>query len=188
MSVDDYGDGLRLTGRAVAQIGAHGFAAMQTALHGCCRPGTDTAAAVEPLADPAAEELQRLLVTFNATEVDCPLEQPLHALFEAQVRRKPDAIAARPASNLTYEQLNERANRLAITCVNSACNRIARGDLRRARAGSGGRSARHSQGWRRLCAAGPGLSAGASGYMLQDSAPVAVLVQAPRGNCWVSRV
>jgi arthrofactin-type cyclic lipopeptide synthetase A len=34
-------------------------------------------------------------------------------LFEAQVRRKPHAVAHRPASSLTYAQLNQRANRLA---------------------------------------------------------------------------
>ncbi len=116
MSVDDYGNGLRLTGRAVAQIGAQRICGyMQTALSGLVQALEQTPQQLlNRLPILRAEELQRLLITFNATEVDCPLDQPLHALFEAQVRRKPDAIALQSAQGtLTYLELNQRANRLA---------------------------------------------------------------------------
>jgi arthrofactin-type cyclic lipopeptide synthetase C len=62
----------------------------------------------------AADEQQRLLGDFNATQVDCPVEQPVQSLFEAQVRRQPDAIAVQSGEHsLTYRELNARANRLA---------------------------------------------------------------------------
>ncbi|RBL69027.1 non-ribosomal peptide synthetase [Pseudomonas sp. MWU13-2625] len=116
MSVDDFGNGLRLTGRAVVQIGAQRICGyMQTALHGLLQAleqAPQQPLNQLPILQP--EELQRLLITFNATEVDCALDQPLHTLFEAQVRRKPHAVAAQAGErSLTYAQLNERANRLA---------------------------------------------------------------------------
>jgi len=62
----------------------------------------------------AADEQQRLLGEFNATAVDCPVEQPIQSLFEAQVQRQPDAIAVQIGEHsLTYRELNARANRLA---------------------------------------------------------------------------
>ncbi|WP_025109114.1 non-ribosomal peptide synthetase [Pseudomonas sp. H1h] len=116
MSVDDYGNGLRLTGRAVAQIGAQRICGyMHAALSGLVQALEQ--APQQPLSRLPilqADELQRLLVDFNATQVECSLEQPLHALFEAQAQRKPDAVALLGGErSLTYRQLNERANRLA---------------------------------------------------------------------------
>ena len=62
----------------------------------------------------ATDEQQRLLGDFNATQVDCPVEQPIQSLFEAQVQRQPDAIAVQSGEHsLTYRELNARANRLA---------------------------------------------------------------------------
>ena len=62
----------------------------------------------------AANEQQRLLVEFNATAVDCPVEQPIQSLFEAQARSQPDAVAVQTTDqSLTYRELNARANRLA---------------------------------------------------------------------------
>ncbi|MCE0460638.1 non-ribosomal peptide synthetase [Pseudomonas uvaldensis] len=59
-------------------------------------------------------ERQRLLVEFNDTQVDCPIEQTIHGLFEDWVTRKPDAIAVQAGSRrLTYRELDEQANRLA---------------------------------------------------------------------------
>ncbi|MBF3825779.1 amino acid adenylation domain-containing protein, partial [Burkholderia pseudomallei] len=51
---------------------------------------------------------------WNATERDYPIEQCIHQLFEAQVDRKPEAIALTfDGQRLGYAELNARANRLA---------------------------------------------------------------------------
>ncbi|MGP6459925.1 non-ribosomal peptide synthase/polyketide synthase [Pseudomonas parakoreensis] len=132
----------------------------------------------------ATDERQRVLVDFNATEVDCPLEQPLHGLFEAQVRRKPDAVALQSAQgNLTYRELNQRANRLArhlraqgvqpdarvAICVERGLDLVV-GLLGILKAGGA------------YVPLDPGYPAERLAYMLKDSAPTAVLVQtATRG-------
>ncbi|MBW8310152.1 MAG: AMP-binding protein, partial [Candidatus Paracaedibacteraceae bacterium] len=60
------------------------------------------------------EEKQQLLITWNDTEVDYPEDKTIHQLFEEQVRRTPDNIAVvYENEELTYQQLNERANQLA---------------------------------------------------------------------------
>ncbi|SEU41903.1 amino acid adenylation domain-containing protein, partial [Myxococcus fulvus] len=59
------------------------------------------------------EERSRQLVTWNDTRADFP-DTCVHTLFEAQVRRAPDALAASfEGSRLTYAQLDARANQLA---------------------------------------------------------------------------
>lgn len=61
-----------------------------------------------------AQEQQRVLYTWNATEMDYPADLCLHELFEAQVRQTPDAIAlVFEGQHLTYQELNQRANQLA---------------------------------------------------------------------------
>ncbi|MEH2155518.1 amino acid adenylation domain-containing protein [Nostoc sp.] len=59
-------------------------------------------------------EQHQLLVEWNDTQVDYPLNKCLHQLFEEQVECNPDAIAVIfENQKLTYQQLNERANQLA---------------------------------------------------------------------------
>jgi amino acid adenylation domain-containing protein len=59
-------------------------------------------------------EQQQLLVTWNATSVEYPKDQCIHHLFEAQVLRTPEAIAVTwRKQQLTYQELNARANQLA---------------------------------------------------------------------------
>ena len=132
----------------------------------------------------APEESQRLLVDINSSAVDCPLEQPLHVLFEAQVRRKPDAVALQSEQgNLTYRELNQRANCLAhhlrahgvqpdtrvAICVERGLDLVV-GLLGILKAGGA------------YVPLDPGYPAERLAYMLKDSAPVAVLVQtATRG-------
>jgi amino acid adenylation domain-containing protein len=61
-----------------------------------------------------AEERQRMLVEWNDTEADYARRSCLHELFEAQVERTPDSMAISFAGDeLTYAQLNERANKVA---------------------------------------------------------------------------
>ena len=57
---------------------------------------------------------QQLLGSWNDTEVDRPQRHCIHQLFEAQVKRSPDAVAVVfEAQTLTYRELNHRANQLA---------------------------------------------------------------------------
>ncbi|MGB8494244.1 MAG: amino acid adenylation domain-containing protein, partial [Candidatus Acidiferrum sp.] len=59
-------------------------------------------------------ERQQLLVEWNSTKTDCQRDLCIHQFFEAQVKRTPDAIAVVfEAEQLTYGELNRRANRLA---------------------------------------------------------------------------
>jgi amino acid adenylation domain-containing protein/non-ribosomal peptide synthase protein (TIGR01720 family) len=62
----------------------------------------------------SGEEQHRMLFEWNETRADFHRELCLHELFEAQVERTPEAVAVRlEAEQLTYRELNERANRLA---------------------------------------------------------------------------
>ena len=59
-------------------------------------------------------EQQQLLVAWNATDTPLPQVLGLHQLFEAQVDKTPDAVALVAANGqLTYRELNARANQLA---------------------------------------------------------------------------
>ncbi len=60
-----------------------------------------------------ADERAQVLEDWNSTRVDLPSE-PIHALFEGQVERAPDALAlVCEGQRLTYRELNARANQLA---------------------------------------------------------------------------
>jgi amino acid adenylation domain-containing protein len=59
-------------------------------------------------------EAAQALVEWNDTKVEYPVEHSLPALLEAQVERTPEAVAlVFEDSQLTYRELNHRANRLA---------------------------------------------------------------------------
>ncbi len=68
-------------------------------------------------------ERHQLLVEWNDTHADYPSDKCIHQLFEEQVKRTPDAVAvvfidaqdaaSRVNQQLTYQQLNCRANQLA---------------------------------------------------------------------------
>jgi amino acid adenylation domain-containing protein len=65
-----------------------------------------------PLLTPA--ERHTLLVEWNNTQVDYPKDICIHQLFEAQVERTPEAVAVVfESQQLTYRELNRRANQLA---------------------------------------------------------------------------
>ena len=64
----------------------------------------------------SAGERQRLLVEWNRTDAPCPRDKCLHRLIEEQAARTPERVAAESGGRqLTYVQLNERANQLART-------------------------------------------------------------------------
>ncbi|WP_341796513.1 MULTISPECIES: non-ribosomal peptide synthase/polyketide synthase [unclassified Pseudomonas] len=60
------------------------------------------------------QELQRVLRDWNSTQADYHADQCMHQLFETQAKATPDAPALLFAEQeLSYAQLNERANQLA---------------------------------------------------------------------------
>jgi amino acid adenylation domain-containing protein len=60
------------------------------------------------------QERDRLLIEFNDTACEYPRELCVHELFEQQVERTPDAVAlVFEDQQLSYSELNARANRLA---------------------------------------------------------------------------
>jgi amino acid adenylation domain-containing protein len=59
-------------------------------------------------------ERHQLLVEWNDTDVDYPKDKCIHQLFEEQVERTPDHVAVVfEDQQLTYRELNARANQLA---------------------------------------------------------------------------
>jgi non-ribosomal peptide synthetase component F len=61
-----------------------------------------------------ADERRQLLVAWNDTGSDFPRDSTIAQLFEAQVTRRPDAVALVDGDTaLSYSELNARANRLA---------------------------------------------------------------------------
>jgi amino acid adenylation domain-containing protein len=59
-------------------------------------------------------ERHKILVEWNRTELPYRREACIHELFEAQVERTPDAVAAiYGRQEITYRELNKRANQLA---------------------------------------------------------------------------
>ncbi|WP_223275548.1 non-ribosomal peptide synthetase, partial [Paenibacillus elgii] len=62
------------------------------------------------------EEKNTILTVFNDTWADYPRDKTIHHLFEEQVERSPDQVAVVfEDEQLTYRELNEKANRLART-------------------------------------------------------------------------
>jgi amino acid adenylation domain-containing protein len=61
-----------------------------------------------------AEEYERLSVAVHNTRSDYPMRSCTHELFEAQVKQTPEALSVISESEqLTYQELNKRANQLA---------------------------------------------------------------------------
>jgi amino acid adenylation domain-containing protein/non-ribosomal peptide synthase protein (TIGR01720 family) len=61
-----------------------------------------------------AAERQEMLETWNATQVAYPPSRRIQEIIEAQAAQTPDALAvAAGANELTYRELNQRANQLA---------------------------------------------------------------------------
>ncbi|HEU5379577.1 MAG TPA: amino acid adenylation domain-containing protein [Ktedonobacteraceae bacterium] len=61
-----------------------------------------------------ADEKQLMLTEWNATTTDWPATSCMHTLFEGQAAKTPSAVAAvYQDQQITYEELNQRANQLA---------------------------------------------------------------------------
>src|SRR5579859_5531527 len=74
----------------------------------------DPSAAIGDLEILTDAERQQLLVEFNDAQTEYPKDKCVHQLFEEQVQRTPDNVAVVfEDQQLTYSQLNARANQLA---------------------------------------------------------------------------
>ena len=91
----------------IARMAGHFHALLESVLR-------DPAAAIGDLEILTGAERRQLLVEFNDTRTDYPQDKCLHQLFEEQVQRTPDSVAVVfEGQQLTYAQLNARANQLA---------------------------------------------------------------------------
>ncbi|MET1070520.1 MAG: amino acid adenylation domain-containing protein [Pseudomonas prosekii] len=186
LNVDDFGEGFMLSAMTLAEVGAQRICDyLHTALEGLVDALEQAPQrALNRLPILTAREREHLLFELNATEADYPLEQTVHGLFEDQAQRTPQALAVLAGpQRLSYRELNERANQLAhhlrelgvgpdsrvAICVERGLDMVV-GLLAILKAGGGYVPLDPSYPLERLA------------YMLEDCAPVAVLVQsATRG-------
>ncbi|MDR6710988.1 amino acid adenylation domain-containing protein [Pseudomonas hunanensis] len=116
VNVDDLGDGMRLTAQVTAAVGAKRICAQLQQVLGSLLEALQSQPELPVCQLPvlAEQERQALLLGNNQTAVAHDLQQPVHALFEAQCQRTPDALAVvADDGSLSYRQLDEQANRLA---------------------------------------------------------------------------
>ncbi|WP_068774886.1 non-ribosomal peptide synthetase [Paenibacillus sp. FJAT-26967] len=74
----------------------------------------DSEACLSKIGLVSAAEKTEQIVTFNATQTNYPSDKTIYQLFEEQVERTPDRVAIRfEQDQLTYIELNEKANKLA---------------------------------------------------------------------------
>ncbi|MFJ5438313.1 amino acid adenylation domain-containing protein, partial [Pectobacterium brasiliense] len=114
-SVDDQGDSIEILSQTIADVDPARIARyLETALRGLVDAlESDPQRPILSVSILPEEERQRLLVDFNATDVELP-QTLIHQLFEQQVAQTPDATAVVfEAQWLSYAELNRRANRLA---------------------------------------------------------------------------
>ncbi|WP_024692561.1 condensation domain-containing protein, partial [Pseudomonas syringae] len=181
LNVDDLGEGFKLTALTTTVVGAQRICGyMHTALDQLIQALEQASTTpLDSLSILPADERERLLVGFNDTALDYPQQQTIHGLFEAQVERTPEALAVlHGEQRLTYRELNEQANRLAHAlrkqgvqpdsrvgiCVERGTDMVV-GLLAILKAGGG------------YVPLDPAYPAERIAYMLQDSAPAAVLTQ-----------
>ncbi|PYB79680.1 non-ribosomal peptide synthetase [Pseudomonas soli] len=117
LTVDEEGDTLRLSVRTPRELGAERVLGhVSCALRGLAEALAGQApVALESLSTLPEDERRYLLETVNATELALDPGYPhLPAMFAAQVRRAPDAVALQTEqTQLTYRELDAQANRLA---------------------------------------------------------------------------
>ncbi|RMT47524.1 non-ribosomal peptide synthetase, partial [Pseudomonas syringae] len=181
LNVDDRGDSLSMSVLVTGKVGAGRVCGyVQTALENlliALEQSPDTALKSLPILP--ADERERLLLGFNDTALDYPQQQTIHGLFEAQVERTPQALAViHGEQRVTYRELNEQANRLAHALRKQGVQPDSRVGI------CVERSAEMVVGLLAILKAGggyvpldPAYPVERIAYMLQDSAPAAVLVQ-----------
>jgi len=91
----------------IARLAGH----FETMLAGALENPAQRLSHLPLLTDP---EQQQVLVQWNDTRIDYPRGECLHQLFEAKVGESPEKVAlVFEREELTYDELNRRANRLA---------------------------------------------------------------------------
>ncbi|MDI2146254.1 amino acid adenylation domain-containing protein, partial [Pseudomonas sp. ITA] len=116
LSVDDLGKDFSLTALTTAGIDAGRICDyMDLAVESLLQALERTPQlGIDQLSILPRDERRQLLVEFNATQRDYSATLTVHRLFEQQVTKHPQAVAAvHGAQSLSYFALNERANRLA---------------------------------------------------------------------------
>jgi non-ribosomal peptide synthetase component F len=182
LSVDDLGEDFNLTAQTLASVGASRLCElMRVALQELAQAlESEPHKAVHEIEVLTQEERRQALQDWNATQSDYPREQCIHELFEAQAKRTPEAIAVIcEECEVSYGELNAHANRLAhhlrkmgvkpddrvAICVQRSVEMVI-GLLAILKAGGG------------YVPLDPDYPPERLGYMLADSAPVAVLCDA----------
>ncbi|QNH20774.1 non-ribosomal peptide synthetase [Xanthomonas sp. GW] len=125
------------------------------------------------------EEREQLMRAFNATAAEYPREALIHELFEAQAAQRPEAVAAvYERQSLSYGELNARANQVAHRLIELGVKPDDRVAI------CVERSLEMVVGLLGILKAGgayvpldPAYPAERLAYMLEDSAPVALLTQ-----------
>ncbi|WP_439898772.1 amino acid adenylation domain-containing protein, partial [Pseudomonas costantinii] len=181
LSVDDVGEDFNLTLQGVASMPLPRILGyMLTALHSlvdALEQGHATPMQALPIVP--ADERDSQLAGFNNTARDYPRGQTIHALFEARALALPQAVAVRQGEQqLSYQQLNEQANQLARHLIEWGVGPDDRIAI------CARRSVETLVGLLAILKAGaayvpvdPAHPQERIAYLLQDSAPVAVLVQ-----------
>ncbi|WP_236449796.1 non-ribosomal peptide synthetase, partial [Pseudomonas syringae] len=180
LAVDDLGEGFALTVQAKAGIDPQRVCAyMETALESLVDALEHSPESLLRSLEMLPRSERQLLQEWNATAVDYPQGACVHQLFEAQVEKTPEAIAlVFEARTFTYAQLNARANQLAHHLIGLGIGPDDRVAI------CVERSPEMVVGLLGILKAGaayvpldPAYPEQRLRYMLEDSAPAAVLVQ-----------
>ncbi|PHM67787.1 Amino acid adenylation [Xenorhabdus stockiae] len=127
LDVDDFEDGFALTAQCNHQINpARINAYMNTALKTLVTTLQNMPQQnIQSLSILPPAERSQLLEEFNSARIDCPQDMLLQQLFEQQATLTPDVIAlihAEPMNRevqLTYRELNQKANQLAHALIDA---------------------------------------------------------------------
>ncbi|MDX7998150.1 amino acid adenylation domain-containing protein, partial [Xenorhabdus sp. Reich] len=120
LDVDDFDDGFELTAQCNQQVNPVRINAyVNTALQGIVTAlQSAPEQAIQSIDILPSAERSQLLVDFNDTDLDYPQDMLIHQLFEQQAERTPDATALIFGdTQLSYAQLNRRANQLAHSLI-----------------------------------------------------------------------
>ncbi|MBM9488983.1 amino acid adenylation domain-containing protein [Pseudomonas sp. ICBG1301] len=181
LSVDELADGFSFTVQALPVLGAQRFCErMHVALEHLVQAlEQGSTLAVNQLPVLPSAERRQVLEDFNQTQVEYPRGLTLHQRIEQHVQRNPQAIAAvYDGQALSYAELNQQANHLAFQLIELGVQPDDRVAI------CARRSLDTLVGLVAILKAGaayvpvdPAHPLDRIGYLLEDSAPVAVLVQ-----------